>query len=370
MSDLEYMKMAVELAKKGAGYVNPPPMVGAVIVKNNKIIGQGYHEHYGGLHAERNAIASCRESPEGATLYVTLEPCCHFGKTPPCTEAIIKSGISNVVVGTLDINPLVAGKGIEILKQNKINVKVGVLEEECKKLIKIFRKFIITKRPFVLMKYAMTMDGKIATYANNSKWISGEESRALVHKTRHDFSAIMVGVNTVVNDDPLLTCRIENGKDPVRIICDTNLRIPVNSKIVQTANTVLTYIATACDDKEKKETYTGYGCKFINVREKEGHIDLAELMNIIGRMGIDSVLLEGGGLLNWSALNQKIVDEIQVYIAPKIFGGTANTPVSGKGVEFPDEAVRLKPYSVSLIGSDYLIESEVIYQCSQELWKK
>lgn len=366
MNDLDYMRLAIELANKGAGYVNPNPLVGAVVVKNNKIIGQGYHEYFGGLHAERNALNSCSESPEGATLYVTLEPCCHYGKTPPCTEAIIENGIKKVVIGTLDPNPLMSGKSVRILKDHQIEVITDILKEECDHLIRVFRKYVSTKEPFVLMKYAMTIDGKIATYANNSKWISGEESRAHVHSTRHALSSIMVGVGTVLKDDPMLTCRIENGKNPIRIICDTNLRTPIASNIVKTADSVKTYIATACDDLDKMESYEKYGCEFIRLNKKNGHINLKELMCTLGEMGIDSVLLEGGSELNWSALNEHIVDEVQVYLAPKIFGGIAKSPVSGQGVVFPDEAFHLEPYSISRLGNDYLIESEVIYPCLQE----
>ena len=366
MSDLEYMKLAVELAKKGAGYVNPNPMVGAVIVKNDKIIGQGYHEYFGGLHAEKNALKNCRESPVGATLYVTLEPCCHYGKTPPCTEAIIKSGITRVVIGTLDCNPLVSGKGVKILRENYIQVDIGCLKNECNHLTRIFQKYITTNRPFVLMKYAMTMDGKIATYTNNSKWISGVKAREQVHQLRHLVSAIMVGVDTVIQDNPLLTCRLENGRNPIRIICDTNLRTPLTSQIVETAKSVKTYIATACNEKERMDIYRKYGCKFIPVKKKDNHIDLTELMNCLGQMQIDSLLLEGGSTLNWGALKQQIVDEIQVYLAPKIFGGIAKSPVSGQGISIPADAFKLKPYAFSQVETDYLIESEVIYPCLQE----
>ncbi|MDE6182331.1 MAG: bifunctional diaminohydroxyphosphoribosylaminopyrimidine deaminase/5-amino-6-(5-phosphoribosylamino)uracil reductase RibD [Eubacteriales bacterium] len=361
MNDLEYMKIAIKLARKGAGYVNPNPMVGAIIVKDNKIIGQGYHEYYGGLHAEQNAIKNCKVSLKGASLYVTLEPCCHYGKTPPCTEVIIKNGISNVIIGTLDPNSIMAGKSVEILRKNGINVKVGILEDECKKLIKIFQKFITTKHPFVLMKYAMTMDGKIATYTNQSKWISGEQAREQVHNLRNSFSAIMVGVNTVIQDNPLLTCRLENGKNPIRIICDTNLRTPLKSQIVKTSKSILTYIATNCDDIARRGPYEKYGCKFIYVEKKNNHIDIKKLMTILGNMGIDSILLEGGSTLNWNALDEQIVDEIHTYIAPKVFGGIASTAISGKGIAFPNDAIKLEPYNISKVGSDYLIESEVIY---------
>ena len=366
MSDIEYMKIAIELAKKGAGYVNPNPMVGAVIVKNNRLIGQGYHEVFGGLHAERNALKNCRESPVGATLYVTLEPCCHYGKTPPCTEAIIKSGITRVVVGTLDCNPIVSGKGVKQLEENNIQVDVGILEIECQQLIKVFRKYITKRIPYVFMKYAMTMDGKIATYTNQSKWISGEKARKQVHQFRHKVTAIMVGVNTVIQDNPLLTCRLENGKNPIRIVCDTDLRTPITSKIIKTANDIKTYIATSSIDESKIALYRKCGCEIIYTKKKGNHIDLMNLMQCLGNMQIDSLLLEGGSAMNWSALEQQIVDEVQIYIAPKIFGGSAKSPVSGQGVAFPNDAIMLKPYAFSQVGNDYLIESEVIYPCLQE----
>lgn len=366
MREEHYMRRAIELAKKGEGLVNPNPMVGAVLVKEGRVIGEGYHERFGGAHAERNALKHCQESPEGATLYVTLEPCCHHGKTPPCTEAIIQSGIKRVVVGTLDCNPVVSGKGVGILREHHIWVEVGMLEEECRHLIRVFRKYMTTKLPFVFMKYAMTMDGKIATCTNRSKWISGEKARRQVHKLRHSVSGIMVGVGTVLADDPLLTCRMEGGKNPVRIVCDTNLRMPVTSKIVETSKTVRTYIATSCTDERKLATYRAYGCECIRVEKKGDHIDLRELMRCLGERGIDSILLEGGGTLNWSALNRQIVDEVQAYIAPKIFGGSGKSPVGGRGVLLPSEAFLLKPYAMSLVGSDYLIESEVVYPCLPE----
>lgn len=366
MGDAEYMKLAIELAKKGGGHVNPNPMVGAVIVKDDCIIGQGYHEKFGGLHAERNALKNCRDSPMGATLYVTLEPCCHYGKTPPCTEAIINSGIKRVVIGTLDCNPIVSGKGVKILEEKNIQVDVGILEGECKKLIKVFRKYVTKKLPYVFMKYAMTMDGKIATYANHSKWISGEEARKKVHQLRHNVGAIMVGVNTIIQDDPLLTCRLENGKNPIRIVCDTNLRTPISSKIIRTAKDVKTYIATSSVDENKIGLYRNYGCEILNIEKKDKHVDLVKLMQCLGDMHIDSLLLEGGSAINWSALEQQIVDEVQVYIAPKVFGGSGKSPISGKGVAFPNDAFMLKPYAFSKVGNDYLIESEVIYSCLQE----
>ncbi|MGN6711573.1 bifunctional diaminohydroxyphosphoribosylaminopyrimidine deaminase/5-amino-6-(5-phosphoribosylamino)uracil reductase RibD [Anaerocolumna jejuensis] len=367
MENTEYMRLALELAEKGKGFVYPNPMVGAVIVKDNKIIGQGYHERYGGLHAERNALAGCRVSPAGGVLYVTLEPCCHFGKTPPCTEAILQSGIKKVVIGCKDPNPMVAGKGIEQLRQQGIEVTEGVLEQECRKLNEVFFHYIETKQPYVVMKYAMTMDGKTAAYTGKSKWITGEPARKKVHQDRLHYSAIMTGIGTVLADNPLLTCRLENGRNPVRIICDTHLRTPLDSNIVKTAGAVPAIIATACRDTEKYVPYIKGGCRILPVTEKDGHLELCELMTKLGEESIDSILLEGGGMLNWSALNSGIVNKVQAYISPKLLGGMeAKTPISGKGAESPEAAFCLTNSTISRLGEDILIESEVVYPCLQE----
>lgn len=371
MIDKKYMKIALKLAMKGSGFVNPNPMVGAVIVKDNEIIGQGYHETYGMFHAERNAIRNCKKSPKGATIYVTLEPCCYYGKTPPCTQAIIESGIKKVVIGSSDPNPLVSGKGIEILRNNNIEVVEGVLKEECDGINEVFFHYIKTNTPYVVMKYAMTMDGKIATYTGKSKWITGESSRKRVHEDRHKYSGIMVGVETVLLDDPMLNCRLENSKNPIRIICDTNLRTPIDCQIVNTANQIPTIIATSDADKEKQKLYIDKGCRIIVVPKKDNHIDLKELMLMLGNEKIDSVILEGGGILNWSALQSGIVNKVQTYIAPKIFGGkNAKSPVSGLGVYCPQESFYLNNMKIEKIDEDILIESKVIPKCSQESLRK
>ena len=224
MNDTEYMRLALELAKKGCGWTSPNPMVGAVIVKDGQIIGQGWHERYGQPHAERNALASCVVDPEGATMYVTLEPCCHYGKQPPCVNAIIEHKISRVYVGSDDPNALVSGKGYQILRDAGIEVITHVLKEECDSLNPVFFHYIVNKTPYVVMKYAMTMDGKIATYSGKSKWITGEEARAHVMEQRNALTGIMVGSETVIKDDPSLTCRIEGGRNPVRIICDSRFQ--------------------------------------------------------------------------------------------------------------------------------------------------
>lgn len=363
--DKKYMKIALDLALKGMGFVNPNPMVGAVIVKNNEIIGRGYHMKYGQLHAERNAFADCDGKGtdcRGADMYVTLEPCCHYGKTPPCTEAIIQHGIKRVFIGSSDPNPLVAGKGAEILRKNGIEVHENILKEECDSINEIFFHYITGKRPFVTMKYAMTLDGKIACVTGKSKWITGGEARLDVQRERLRHSAIMVGTGTVLADNPMLTCRLENSRNPIRIICDSKLRIPLESNIVKTADETETIIVTA-HDIERKSDYEKSGCKIIVCGDENGKVNLTNLMKILGDMKIDSILLEGGGELNWSMLSSKLVNKIQAYISPKIFGGAgAKSPVSGMGVSSPDDAFMLENADIKPIGSDFLIEGRVIYK--------
>ena len=370
MTDRKLMTRAIELAKKGTGRVDPNPLVGAVIVKDGSIIAEGYHRAYGELHAERAALAALERSggrAEGCDIYVTLEPCCHHGKQPPCTDAIIESGIRRVIVGSPDPNPLVAGKGIEILRKNGIEVIEDFMREECDSLNHVFFQYISTGRPYVVMKYAMTMDGKTAAYTGESKWITGEEARYRVHQDRNRYYGIMVGIGTVLRDDPLLNCRIPEGRHPVRIICDSSLRTPVYSQIVRTADKYPTIIATCCKDEGRHSTYKDAGCKIITVPETEDrHVDLIQLMDALGGEKIDSILLEGGSRLNWSALDSGIVNKVQVYIAPKIFGGAgAPSPVGGQGVPSPDKAFRLSEPEISFTGQDILLESEVL-GCSQE----
>lgn len=360
LKDISYMQLALQLAKKGLGWVSPNPMVGAVIVKDGRIIGQGYHEQYGEPHAERNALASCVEKTKGATMYVTLEPCCHHGKQPPCVDAILEAGIRRVVVGATDPNPLVSGKGIHILREHGVDVVAGVLQEESRKMNEVFWHYIQTGRPFVTMKYAMTLDGKIAAYTGLSQWITGERAREHVHQQRHAHRAIMVGVGTVLADDPMLTCRMERGRNPIRIICDTSLRTPLYSRIVTTANRIPTMIATCCKDIDKWKAYQKAGCKIISVGEDKGHVDLKELMSKLGQEKIDSILLEGGGSLNWSAMEAGIVQKVQAYIAPKLLGGaTAKSPIDGLGFAEPNQGIQLENSKILRLGEDFLIEGKV-----------
>lgn len=358
MDDVAYMRQAVALARRGTGWTAPNPLVGAVVVKDGKVIGRGYHAHCGGLHAERAALADCTVSPRGATMYVTLEPCCHQGRQPPCTDAILTAGIARAVVGSDDPNPLVAGKGLEILRRGGVEVVSGVLREACDALNPVFFHFIRTKRPYVVMKYAMTMDGKIATRTGTSRWITGEAARRRVHRDRHRYTAIMAGVGTVLADDPMLNCRIKGSKNPVRIICDTHLRTPLTSQIVRTAGEIPTILAT-CAEPSLYGPYLDAHCQVWTLPERDGHVDLDALMDRLGNAGIDSVLLEGGGTLNWAALESGIVQRVQAYVAPKLFGGDAKSPVEGQGVALPDQAVALKNTRILRVGEDILLESEV-----------
>ena len=316
--DRKYMERAIGLAWKGVGRTNPNPRVGAVIVKDNRIIGEGYHEQYGGLHAERNAIASLTESAEGAEIYVTLEPCCHYGKTPPCTQAIIENKISRVIIGSRDPNPLVSGKGAEQLRQAGIEVVQDFMKEECDELNPVFFHYISTGMPYVVMKYAMTADGKIATRTGASKWITGEDSRKLVQKMRNEYSGIMAGIGTVLADDPLLTVRDRELRSPVRIICDSELRIPVNSKICETAEEYRTIVACAGRNSQKADALRNKGVEIVEVPDKAGRVDLKALMRYLGEQKIDSVLVEGGGGLNYSILQADLAQKIYIFGATNI----------------------------------------------------
>ncbi len=430
----KYMRRAIELAGRGEGRTSPNPLVGAVIVKDGRIVGEGYHEVWGGPHAERNALAAVRAVREGRTreeadgllsgavMYVTLEPCCHTGKTPPCTEAILEAGIGKVVIGSRDPNPRVAGRGAEILKKAGITVVQDFLREECDRLNPFFFHFITAETPYVALKYAMTADGKIAASSGQSKWITGEEARADVQRLRNKYSAIMAGIGTVLRDDPLLTCRMEGGRNPVRIICDSRLRIPEDSRICRTAGEVPTIVAAAVSGwnswdrinsangesaipraaavsgaaepwgacrsawshetnggmsegaaqrASKKSRLEALGVTVLELPEAAGGgVDLKALMRELGARNIDSVLLEGGGALNYSVLKEGLANKVYVYVAPKLFGGkTAKTPVEGEGVEYPDQAVLLSDPRIHSFGSDLLLEYEVIRgmkDCLQE----
>lgn len=361
--DIEYMRRAIELAERGVGFTNPNPMVGAVIVKGGKVIGEGWHERCGEWHAERNAFKNCTVPAEGATMYVTLEPCCHYGKTPPCTEAIIEHGIARVVVGMEDPNPLVAGKGIALLREAGIEVVCGVEEEALREQNRVFLKYISTKLPWVAMKTAMTLDGKIATRTGDSKWITGAEARAYVHELRHRFMAILVGIGTAVADDPLLNCRIEGRgvRQPIRVVVDSNARLSLDSQLVKTAGEYRTIVAHTCfAPEERVKALREIGVEMLLCKEKEGLVDVRNLLELLGQSGIDSILLEGGGSLNYTFLSEGLADELYAFIAPKIVGGmNAKTPVEGAGMEKMADAINLELENVLNIGHDVLLKLKV-----------
>lgn len=359
--DVKFMKRALELAEKGSGYTKPNPLVGAVIVRDGKIIGEGYHEIYGSHHAEINAFRNAIEDVRGATMYVTLEPCSHYGKTPPCANAIVENGIKRVVIGLLDPNPLVAGRGIEILKNNGIEVVTGVLEDEGKRLNEVFLKYITTKLPFGILKTAMTLDGKIASAIGDSKWITNELSRQCVHEIRHRVSGIMVGIGTVLTDNPELTTRLKNreGVDPIRIIVDSTARIPLNAKVLNLDSKAKTIVAvTEKADKQSLMELRNKGVDIIITPLKNNKVDLSYLMQQLGQREIDSVLIEGGGTLNFSALEEGIVDKVISFIAPKIIGGVASkTPVEGDGISYMKNAIQLENIQISRFEEDIMIEA-------------
>ena len=367
--DETYMRRALELAERGLGFVNPNPLVGCVLVRDDRVIGEGWHERYGELHAERNALADCRrrgEDPAGATAYVTLEPCCHHGKTPPCTEALIEAQVARVVIASSDPNPLVAGKGLELLREHGIEVDGPILEAEALELNAPFFHFITTGMPFVVLKYAMTMDGKVATHTGASRWITGAEARQRVHRDRSRYAAIMVGSGTVRTDDPLLTSRIEGGHNPIRIICDSRLTTGLDRQVVTTAREVPTIIATCNDDPAAARPYEEAGCEVLVVPGVAGRIDIRALMEMLGERKVDSVYIEGGPTLAWSALEAGVVNRVHSYLAPKLFGGSAAPgPLGGTGVDEPAQCVKLVNTRMHRLGDDILFESEVS-PCSPE----
>lgn len=370
----EFMLRAIELAKLGRGFTNPNPLVGAVIVRDEKIIAEGYHHKIGDLHAERDAIKNAKENNvdlKNSTIYVTLEPCCHHGKQPPCVEAIVESGIKKVVIGSRDPNPLVNGGGVNFLKKNGIEVVQDFLKDECDELNPVFFHFIKTKMPYVIVKYAMTMDGQTATSIGESKWITSANARKNVHKTRSECMAIMTGIGTVLKDNPMLNVReIENARQPIRIILDSHLKISIESNIVKTANDkncgkVIIFCSKNLtkEEKDKKSVLEEIDIQIEQIESAdEQYLSLEKILKYLGEMGIDSVFVESGGKLNanlfFEGKNSKLVQEVQVYIAPKIFGNDGKTilsPVRGNGIEFPSDCINYGKPKVEFFDNDILL---------------
>ena len=358
MSDEKFMAEALRIAKNAEGRVSPNPMVGAVIVKDGKIIAEGWHRKAGTPHAEVHALNMADELAKDSTMYVTLEPCSHFGRTPPCANKIVDAGIKKVVVAMKDPNPLVAGRGIEILKAAGIEVEVGILEDDARRLNEVFLKYITKKIPFVTAKFACSLDGKISTVTGESQWISCEESRNFVHHLRDINDGIMVGIGTILADNPSLTARIENGKNPVRIIVDSMARTPLDSKILNDGAAKNIIAVTENAPTEKIDALKNLGAEIIVAGNSQ--VDLKILMAELASREITSVLLEGGGILNFSMFRAGLIDKVFAFVAPKIIGGkNALSPVAGGGFEKLSDAVNLENLAAEKIGSNILISGYI-----------
>ncbi|MBD3313630.1 bifunctional diaminohydroxyphosphoribosylaminopyrimidine deaminase/5-amino-6-(5-phosphoribosylamino)uracil reductase RibD [Candidatus Woesearchaeota archaeon] len=353
----KYMQMALELAAKAEGRTSPNPMVGAVIVKNGKVIGQGLHEAVDRPHGEIAAMNSVKNKRllKGASLYVNLEPCAHYGRTSPCTKEIIGAGIKEVYAAMIDPNPKNNGKGIAELKKAGINVNVGIMGTHALKMNEAFSKFITTKKPFVIMKTATSLDGKIATKTGQSKWISSEESRNYVHRLRNKVDAVIVGINTVLNDNPRLTSRIVNGRNPVKVILDSTLRIPLNARIFNEGDVLIA--TTPRYNRKKKVALERKGVGVIVVKKKTKKVDLKELMNELALRGITHTMIEGGSEVNASAIKAGIIDKMICFISPKLIGGEgAKSAIGGSGIKCMEDAMSLRDVSIKQLGPDIVME--------------
>jgi len=361
VEDRQYMILALRAAERGRGYTGVNPLVGALIVRDGEVVGEGWHEHYGGAHAEVNALKRAGEASTGATMYVTLEPCSHYGKTPPCCEAIVRAGISRVVCPMVDPNPQVSGKGFAYLKEHGVEVVTGIMEREAAKLNEVFLHYITTSRPFVTIKTAMSLDGKIATAAGNSRWISGERSREYVHTLRHQSAAIAVGVNTIIADNPLLTTRMEGKatRNPLRIIYDSSGRIPLDARVLNTLNlSPVLLFSTPSLTSQRKRQYELKGAEVFILSSSDRTEMVRESLKILAERQVNSLLVEGGGTLIDSFFAADSVNRYITHIAPMIIGGAkAPTPVSGLGVDTLEKAYRFGDVTVERMGEDVVVSA-------------
>lgn len=355
--DIKYMREAFRLAKLAEGRTTPDPMVGAVLVKGGEIIATGYHGEVATPHAEAWAIEKAGVKAKGATLYINLEPCSHYGNNPPCVDTIVRAGIKEVVAAMQDPNPLVNGKGFRKLRKLGVKVRVGLLEEEARKMNEVFVKYITTRRPFVVMKTAMTIDGKIATRTGASRWVAGPESLRFAHRLRNIYDAILVGINNVLIDNPRLTVRlVKKIKNPIRIILDAYARTPLRAKVLNTREARTIIVVGPKAPKKQVLALEKKGAEIIVLPAPQGAIALKALLKELGEMGVTSLLVEGGGEVNASFLKEGLVDKAFFIIAPKIFGGRdAKTPVEGEGIKFPSQAKWLKSVHIEKLGEDLLV---------------
>ena len=359
--DEKYMRLAMQLAGNAIGRTSPNPLVGAVIVKDNRVVGCGWHRKAGTPHAEVHALNQAGELAQGADVYVTLEPCAHYGKTPPCSKALVEAKVKNVYGGLLDVNPKVAGKGFKILEDAGIHVEYGFLQDELRKQNEVFFKWIEHKKPFIVLKAAMTLDGKIATAIGQSKWITNETSRAYGYKLRDIYDGIMVGINTVIEDNPMLTARVDGGKNPIRIVVDSSLKIDINANVVQDKSAKTIVATTDKADKDKILKLQAQDVDVIVVdKDENDKVDIEKLLDILGQQNICSILVEGGATLSGSFVAKKLVDKVYFFIAPKIVGGKeAKTPVAGIGILNLQEALALKDIQIEKLEEDILIIGRV-----------
>jgi len=355
--DVWWMKRALHLAEKGKGRTSPNPMVGAILVKGGKMVGEGYHAKAGEAHAEIVALQQAGEEAEGAILYLNLEPCTHYGKTPPCVPQVIEAGVKRVVIGMEDPNPLVKGKGIEILRKAGLDVEVGILEKECRRLNEAFCKYILKKEPFVVLKVAATLDGKMATRNGDSKWISGEASRRFVHKLRDQVDGVLVGIGTVLKDNPMLTARIRGGRDPYRIVLDSRLKIPEEAKVIGTSPSKAIIASTELAPKDKIEKLEKRGVQILILDSKEGRVNLKSCLSKLGEMGMMNLLVEGGSQVNGSFLDEGVIDKLLLFLSPKLIGDQQALGIfGGKGASNLQKATALKEIKAKRIGEDILLE--------------
>ncbi len=357
-ADLAWMRRALQLAERGRGHVEPNPLVGAVIVRDEREISAGWHERFGGPHAEVNALATAGSAAAGATLYVTLEPCCHHGKTPPCTDAILRAGIRRVVAAMPDPFPAVAGKGLQRLCKAGLAVEVGLCLAEAEQLNAPYRKLLSTGRPWVHAKWAMTLDGKIATRTGDSRWISNEESRRLVHELRGRMDAIGVGIGTALADDPQLTARPAGPRTAVRVVLDSSARLPLTSRLVRTATEVPTLVACSSVLGEHAFRLRERGCEILELAAGQGGVDVCALLDELGRRRMTNILVEGGAGVLGSFLDAGALDEVHVFVAPRLVGGAgALTPIAGRGVERIAEALQLARWQLQDVGGDLYVHA-------------
>jgi diaminohydroxyphosphoribosylaminopyrimidine deaminase/5-amino-6-(5-phosphoribosylamino)uracil reductase len=358
--DEHWMKRVLRLAEKGRGRTSPNPMVGAFLVKNGEVVGEAYHAKAGEAHAEILAFRQAGEKARGATLYLNLEPCAHYGRTPPCAPAVIEAKVKRAVIGMKDPNPLVNGRGLRILRKAGLDVKLGVLEKECRRLNEAYCKYIIKKEPFVILKAAATLDGKIATREGDSKWISGETSRNFVHRMRDQVDGVVVGIGTILKDDPQLTTRIKKGRDPYRIILDSRLRIPEEAKVIGDVPSKTIIATTELADKDKREYLEKKGVRMIIIDSKRGRVDLKTCLSKLGEMGMTSLMVEGGSQINGSFLDEGLVDKILFFFSPKLIGDREALGIfGGSGKAALKEAIPLQEFNVRRMGEDILIQGYV-----------